>query len=55
MNKVPEKPEQLRSLTLWLPRATWEKLNKLALSRSSARRIVNRQEVVRELIKKATV
>lgn len=52
MNKSAN-PDELVSITLWLPQATLEKLNKLVLAKSSHKRIANRQEVVRELIEKA--
>lgn len=45
--------QELVSVTVWLPQETLEKLNKLVLSKSSSKRIANRQEVVRELIEKA--
>jgi len=47
------KSDELVSVTLWLPQASLEKLNKLVLAKSSHKRIANRQEIVRELIERA--
>lgn len=53
-NEQKSKPNgELVSVTVWLPQETLEKLNRLVLTRSSTKRIANRQEVVRELIERA--
>lgn len=42
------------SFTLWLSKASIQKLNKLAKSRSTTARLWTKQDVVRDLVEKAT-
>lgn len=51
--KTSESDEVMESFSVWLPRSAVEKLNRIALAKSTEKRLVTKAEVVRELVKKA--
>ena len=45
--------EPMESFSVWLPKSLVNKLNRMALSRSTETRLVSKAEVLRELVKRA--